>query len=274
MSTKNSFNHTNVDYDHQSARSGMTKRKFTKDFKRYKADKYADANFWKRTRNIRFHKQSREDGYGGDLFFEEPLQENEQSQEFNPVDCLDAEPQYDPETADIWDKMAALCHSQVQREQAKKRLAAICEWHDEPCKKLPKTEDAFVMPMTSETSNIVQLETLATKETVETTVGIVNDKLRSLNGKATFFQDIYLWKCVFYEPGTTQFQTPQNSFEIRMMTDIHEHLELGFYRTSNGRTEYGDQDLDGVQQTPVVVNPQFHRPNETFYARLVKSFEL
>ena len=249
MSTKNSFN------THYCDRSGMTKRKFTKDFKRHKEDKHLEEKFWKRARNIRFHKQSREDTYGGDLMLEEPPQE----QVLSPHgDDLEFERHHDQETVDIWDKMAALCQSQIELEQSKKRLAEIWEWHDEPCsKRLHTKHSSFALPMTKDPLTditFVCCETRATKEAVEALVDEVDDKLHSFKGKVTFFEGIYLWKCEFYEPGTVQVQPHPNSFEVRLMTDIQENMEIAFYRTSNWRDS--DECLG----------------NEEFYTNLIDTF--
>ena len=63
-------NINNSDISRGSRRSNINLHK-KKELAPSKEDKYAEQEFWKRARNIRFQKQSREDNFAGDTFSED-----------------------------------------------------------------------------------------------------------------------------------------------------------------------------------------------------------
>ena len=75
MSSYNSINFSDLG-NIASHRSGINKHKKNKGVKRVIEGKYAEQQFWKRARNIRFHKQSREDNaHHEEPAHEEPVRE-------------------------------------------------------------------------------------------------------------------------------------------------------------------------------------------------------
>ena len=208
MSTKNSFNRTNVDYDHHSARSGMTKRKFTKDFKRYKADKYADANFWKRARNIRFHKQSREDYYAGGEDFED----TQTTSDPLPLPPLAGEHprrrEYD---------VPIVCPALYTR---------------------PRFCDLSAPPTPFEIANTIDV--------VNDVLMYRQISSHRFNGDAVFFRELGLWKCTFDDSGPHQHSGSFEIRMMSDNVGVDRRLMLVLTRTSGDNLD-GDTGVDHNQ---------------------------
>ena len=82
------LDNSDIDLNHFSRREGINYYKEDKGVKRSKGNKYAEQEFWKRARNVRFQKQSRDDNFVGETFPEDDYALPE-TESMPPVEILD-----------------------------------------------------------------------------------------------------------------------------------------------------------------------------------------
>lgn len=206
MSNKTQNINPDNDYNHHSSRSGMTKCKFTKDFKRHKEDKHREEKFWKRLRKIRYQKQSREDNYV------EPS--DTESQET-------VEPTIEHQATDLDLHWAA---------HRKRDVPIVCP----ALYTRPRFCDLLVTATPFDVANTI--------DAVNDVLMYRQISSHRFNGDAVFFRELGLWKCTFDDNGPHQHS---GSFEIRMMSDFVglQRLMLVLTRTSGDNLD-GDTCID------------------------------